>query len=218
MGSPALALNRFICLNTTNVWIESGMQRRNTGFRMRDKGKQSSSSAISKAPLRPAPPEGYHEHLQQIGATLGWFLLRHLNRVQVAFEGDFVLAIVLGEIAHHNICHYYSAGKLTLAARDIDLESPDGWLHLESCNAYSLSNATGIPRETVRRKAAELVRRGWITRDEKGGFLVAPEASRHFSADFNLQSLADLLETADELRAIMKRDGCKDKQRGSKHP
>jgi len=107
---------------------------------------------------------------------------------------------------------------MTQAARDINLESQESWPHLEACNAYSLSNATGIPRETVRRKAAELVRRGWITRDEKGGFLVAPEASRHFSADFNLQSLVDLLETAEALRAIMKRDGCKDKQSGSTHP
>lgn len=137
---------------------------------------------------------------------MGWFLLRHLNRVRVAFEGDFLLAIVLGEIAHHNICRYYSNGRKTEHARGIDLEHPDGWPDLESCNAYSLSMATGIPRETVRRKAAELVTRGWVQRDSRGGYRVTAGPSRHFSGDFNVRSLVDLLETADELRKILKRE------------
>ena len=138
---------------------------------------------------------------------MGWFLLRHLQRVRVAFDGDFLLAIVLGEIAHHNICRYYSSGRRIESIRDVDYEDPDGLPHLESCNAYSLSNATGIPRETVRRKISKLVKRGWIKRDARGGFLVTQEPSRHFSADFNVRSLADLMETADALRKILEGDG-----------
>lgn len=139
---------------------------------------------------------------------MGWFLLRHLQRVRVAFDGDFLLAIVLGEIAHHNICHYYSSGRRIQGARGVDYENPDGLPVLEACNAYSLSTATGIPRETVRRKAAELVNRGWVKRDARGGYLVTPEASRHFSTDFNVRSLADLMETADALRNILDGQGC----------
>lgn len=142
---------------------------------------------------------------------MGWFLLRHLQRVRVAFDGDFLLAIILGEIAHHNICHYYSSGKRIRGTRGVDYEHPDGLPRLQSCNAYSLSNATGIPRETVRRKASELVKRGWVNRDKRGGFLVAPEASKHFSADFDVRSLTDLFETADELRMVLESDPSQDK-------
>lgn len=155
------------------------------------------------------PPEhlrDYMKHAQQIGTTMGWFLLRHLERVRIAFDGDFLLAIVLGEIAHHNICRYYSAGRKIQGIRGINYESPNGLPRLEACNAYSLSTATGIPRETVRRKAAELVKRGWVKCDAKGGFIATPEASRHFSADFNVRALADLMETADALRKILEGD------------
>lgn len=158
-----------------------------------------------------AAPRNYDVHAQEIAATMGWFLLRHLHRIRVAFEGDFLLAIILGEIAHHNICRYYSSGRRIEGTRGVDYENPDGLPHLESCNAYSLSNATGIPRETVRRKAFELVKRGWVKRDERGGFLLTPEASRHFSADFNVRSLTDMFETVDELRMILETDKSQDR-------
>ena len=172
----------------------------------KDRAKRPCSLAAKPECLPSALLQNSKNHAQQIGATLGWFLLRHLQRVRVAFDGDFLLAIVLGEIAHHNICRYYSSGRKISGLRDVDYESPNGLPQLEACNAYSLSNATGIPRETVRRKAAELVKRGWIKRDARGGFITQPQASRHFSADFNVRSLADLLETAGVLRKLLEND------------
>ena len=171
------------------------------------RAKRSAKPAAKKQGLPPPIFEKYRKHTQQISATMGWFLFRHLQRVRIAFEGDFLLAVVLGEIAHHNICRYYSSGRRIEGIRNVDFEDPDGLPCLESCNAYSLSSATGIPRETVRRKAAELLKRGWIKCDPRGGYITTPETSRHFSHDFNVRSLADLLETADALRKILEGDG-----------
>jgi DNA-binding IclR family transcriptional regulator len=41
-------------------------------------------------------------------------------------------------------------------------------LEPEALNTQSISDFSGIPRETVRRKIKELIDRGWIERDESG--------------------------------------------------
>jgi hypothetical protein len=43
-------------------------------------------------------------------------------------------------------------------------------------NIESIATATGIPRESVRRKVGELVAAGWIERLETGGLMICPPA------------------------------------------
>ena len=43
-------------------------------------------------------------------------------------------------------------------------------------NIESIAAATGVPRESVRRKVGELVATGWVTRRENGGLHIEPEA------------------------------------------
>lgn len=45
-------------------------------------------------------------------------------------------------------------------------------------NVYSLASYVGIPRETVRRKVAALVERGWVRADARGNLVPTPEAAR----------------------------------------
>lgn len=44
-------------------------------------------------------------------------------------------------------------------------------------NTQSISDSTGIPRETVRRKVARLTDRGWVRRNEDGTFEVTERAA-----------------------------------------
>lgn len=44
-------------------------------------------------------------------------------------------------------------------------------------NTQSIAISTGIPRETVRRKVARLVERGWVTRNEDGTYEVTEKAA-----------------------------------------
>lgn len=44
-------------------------------------------------------------------------------------------------------------------------------------NVESIAEATGIPRETVRRKVSELLEIGWLERSAKGGLSVTPQAT-----------------------------------------
>lgn len=149
-------------------------------------------------------PSGFEEHSGEIGALMGWFFLRHLGRVYKEFKGDFVMAIVLGEIAHHNICHYFSLGKaIKNGKRHPDGIPPDPNM-LEPCNAFSLSEATGIPRETIRRKICHLEKIGLINKHIKGGYVIDTDIAGNFT-NINIQTLNDFLETSDELRKILEK-------------
>jgi hypothetical protein len=49
-------------------------------------------------------------------------------------------------------------------------------------NTQSIALASGIPRETVRRKLDAMEMRGWISRDEKGNWAPTPDASKDLRA------------------------------------
>lgn len=148
------------------------------------------------------PQMGDVGHPEKIAALMGWFFLRHLGRIYREFDGDFVLAIVLGEIAHHNVCRFFSHGKPLPCKARPDFTSLQASDELTPCNAFSLSAATGIPRETIRRKIAQLVDMGMVKKHISGGYVILPGLSREFD-DINFQTLQDFLATSDELRRIL---------------
>lgn len=62
-------------------------------------------------------------------------------------------------------------------------------------NTMSISMASGIPRETVRRKLDVLQKRGWVTRDEAGNWTPTARAAEDLRAAS--------LETVQYIRAIV---------------
>lgn len=161
------------------------------------------TTARSTSGVAASAPAGYREHAGPISVRMGRYHLRHLTRLYRAFDGDILLAIVLGEVAHHNICRHFSSGMPLPAADGMNWESESAHDLLEPCTAFSLSAATGIPRETIRRKAATLIKRGWMRRHPGGGYVIRPAVAAHFREDFNVVSLVELLRAADDLRAIL---------------
>lgn len=66
-----------------------------------------------------------------------------------------------------------------------------------------MAAATGIPRETVRRKIDQLVKREWLDRGADGSVRIRPEVGQHFRPDFNARLLLELLEVSDQLKKIL---------------
>ena len=99
----------------------------------------------------------YEAHKSKIAILLGHFFLRHLNLLYQEFDGDLVLAIVLGEIAHRNTVRVYSRNGHCIEFQDQIEKHPERLNNLLPSNAYSIGEATGIPRETIRRKIDKLV-------------------------------------------------------------
>lgn len=120
-------------------------------------------------------------------------MVRHLLLLYREFEGDLLLPIILGEIALHNVKKLYTVEKTCLKAlRDIP-KGVERRRYLEPTNAFSISEATGIPRETVRRKIFKLVEKGWVVKGSRGELLITEDVSEYFTRNFNKELLTELL-------------------------
>ena len=141
-------------------------------------------------------PERYEDHKRTIAIIMGRHMLRHFLLLYEKFEGDLLVPIILGEIAHHNISKFYYLEGGCMKPRS---EAPTGderLKHQDHTNAYSISEATGIPRETVRRKINKLVEKGWLEKGSKGEITITALVRDHFTDDFNKKLLTELLTTS----------------------
>jgi hypothetical protein len=116
--------------------------------------KAEKSSEDSQQPIFDL--ERYDQHKNLVAVIMNRFFLRYLNLLYREFEGDLVLPIVLGEIAHHNIVRLYSIKSDSIEVHEQATTYSERMKNLEPTNAFSISQATGIPRETVRRKIDKL--------------------------------------------------------------
>ena len=111
------------------------------------------------------------------------FIIRHLIWLYGEFEGDLVQAIVLGEVAHHGVFGLRNqAGTVRELSRAIAERISTSALTRMPTNAFSIAAATGIPRQTVRRKLEALRAKGWVTSDDAGNLVVSDAVRRHFAA------------------------------------
>ncbi|MFO1415501.1 MAG: hypothetical protein U1F10_16680 [Burkholderiales bacterium] len=124
------------------------------------------------------------------------YLYRHLGRLRRTFDGDLMLPVLIGEIAHRNISALAHRDDASDEARQYGTvyggtpRSPD--VRWAPINAHSLSQAMALPDATVRRKIAYLAQRGWIEVSEHGLLSVTPEVRRH-ATPMNGESLADMI-------------------------
>lgn len=168
--------------------------------------KRPATRIMGNEPRSAAPgilPDRLGEHASAIALLTNAFHLRHLLRLYATFDGDILEAVVLGEVAHHNF-------STMIAKTDSPREfSALVRSHKESgvppqlpTNAYSISAATGIPRETVRRKVRSLIEKHLLRRDDRGNLFTTPYAPEHFAA-FTAESVAQILATCRQIGALL---------------
>lgn len=147
-------------------------------------------------------PGKLDEHYATLTYEVGIFMMEHLRRINREFRGDFALAMVLGEIAHHNTRQLVreviprSGKSAARFAKDEPLDA-----HFRRCNALSVAEASGIPRETVRRKVAKLEDMGLVERDESGGLAITRKVGRHFRG-FDRETMVELVALAEKVRTL----------------
>jgi hypothetical protein len=150
-----------------------------------------------KGSLGGISPELYAKNMSFIALTMNDFLVSHMLRVYHLFHGDIVQALILGVIAHHNVSVLVRKQEYNrLNIKKALLTSGDQLLM--PSNTFSISQATGIPRETVRRKIALLVRKGLITRDSRGHLFLTDVPQKEF-ADFTYETADAFLYTAQRM-------------------
>ena len=100
---------------------------------------------------------------------------RLLVQLRTRFDGDLELMLVLAVIGERTrpenwMPELLTYRQLTRGSEDAHLQHP--------INVQSVSDFSGIPRETVRRKVGILERKGWILRDKDGRLSVSRTAGQ----------------------------------------
>lgn len=145
--------------------------------------------------------EEFEKNRIKIEIETNKFLVDHIVRVYKLFDGDIVSAIVLGAISFHTISNIapklnHDTNKISKALANQNDSS------IPPCNAYSISESTGIPRETVRRKIEKLVQAGFITKNTKSEVFFK-EGTQFFFSHFSLETANNVLNAADNLREFI---------------
>lgn len=143
--------------------------------------------------------------LRMVAVMLARYEIRHLRRLYEEFDQDILLPLLLGEIALHNIGAFDGNGRPQASGDRADRTGQGLNCTLKPCNAYSIAAATGLARETVRRKIARLVELGWISRRHNGHLYVSSRAMEHFGHLLTSRDLPELLEMAEFARHQMKK-------------
>ena len=100
-------------------------------------------------------------------------LTRFLIECRAAFDGDLDMFLVLAVIGDRTL----SQRKVDPALSFEEFQAVSGKALPEDINIRSIADFSGIPRETVRRKVAQLIEHGWVTKKEDG-FLIATHQAK----------------------------------------
>ena len=147
----------------------------------KDKGKKAASVSKEKDAL----------------FCLSLFVHRYLVAIYGSLSIDLVSLSLLSEIAQHNLEPLATAGAPGFPRDAGQMKIMRG------CNAFSLSQATGVPRETVRRKIKQLVDLGLIeTHNRKGLFITARWMDR-LTGDEATGIIAEFRQTARTIDKIL---------------
>jgi len=138
------------------------------------------------------------EHQVLLSSFAARFTTDAVRRAYQMFDGDLVMSLVFGEIAHYNVSRVlrnFSSVSERRPEQWIELLRGMGQEQILPSNALSISEATGIPRETVRRKVRALEQKRWLIREGGNALTLAPEAVQQFQ-EMSLTLLHDFLATA----------------------
>lgn len=140
-------------------------------------------------------PETYASHREILSVLLLRFMTSRLRAMYQAYDGDLTLCLVLGEIASRNTERFYDERRGYQVA-------PNGQKQYLPCNALSISDVTGIPRETVRRKLAKLVDLGWIEKTPDDMYVITDRIGTVFAA-FDDSQTYDLMRTSEQIKNVL---------------
>lgn len=142
-------------------------------------------------------PETYASHRDVLSVLLLRFMTSRLRAMYQAYDGDLTLCLVLGEIASRNT---ETASTTNAAAYSLHRSTSRD----STCpaTALSISDVTGIPRETVRRKLAKLVDLGWIEKTPDDMYVITDRIGTVFAA-FDDSQTYDLMRTSDQIKNVL---------------
>ena len=148
----------------------------------------------------------YEWNWHQVYFIVFSFIHRFMRRNIEESRMDYLTNKIASEIWLYNI----SQTLRSTAYQDIaDSLADDSKRHqvLKKCNAYSLSQYLGIPHQTVRRKIADLIARGWVVKSPDGLLSISAACEAEFKPEFNIETMRDFVASAKAVLAMLAQSG-----------
>ena len=116
------------------------------------------------------------------------------------FDGDLDVMVILAIIGDRRFSKRAEGVSVTYDQLGNTPVADDA---TPAINAHSIAQFAGMPRETVRRKVAQLIERGWVERDERGDLRPTEKAAADLQAstDATLDYLRRIIAACDRVRS-----------------
>lgn len=129
------------------------------------------------------------------------FVLNHMRRISVELAMDLETTLIWGTLAQMNVLPDIAIDANPMTVLDDLGHKKD--LTLNPLRLSDLTLITGLPRETVRRKLANLAKMGKVQRTDDGRWVFVQEAIGDLERSFTKQSVVNLLATANTLHRLL---------------
>ena len=125
-----------------------------------------------------------------------------LRAARLLDDGDFESLILWGILAHQNVAHLMPPGSMPAAVLTETGNVPDVEVRLRPLLLRDLSQISGIPRETARRKLERLVQQKFVGRVGRG-WVGSTDRLESDLREHTRETVKRLLAVADEVRAAL---------------
>lgn len=150
-------------------------------------------------------PENFDARFQRAFGLLAFSVNRHLvdhmRRISMELSMDLETVQIWGTLAHLNVLPKLPLGANPMAFLDEMGKIPA--LVLVPIRLSQLSQITGLPRETVRRKLETLSRLGKVERNADGLWLYKDSGVTEAEIEFTRKTVVQFLNTAQTLLSIL---------------
>lgn len=150
-------------------------------------------SERSKKHGKPGKKPGRTEAL----LCLSLFFHRYLIAVYGDEDLDLISISLLNEIAQHNLEPFARGSGVRFPRNTEEMKLMRG------CNAFSLSQATGVPRETARRKIKQLLELGWIEQHNRKGLFITTRWMDRLRGEESATILGEFQDTAKRVSKLL---------------
>jgi hypothetical protein len=161
-----------------------------------------------RSPPTPAALHDFDRAFDRAFAMAAFVVNRHLidHMLRIGRElmlNDYEALLIWGVLAHQNIAHLLPPGALPSAILDDRGLFGGAGEGLRPLKLRDLVQITRLPRETVRRKLAQLAEQRWIERTPRG-WLSSGARLEPTLREFTRETARRFLATAEELSRVLR--------------
>lgn len=132
------------------------------------------------------------------------FLIDHLLRAgRMLTDNDFEALVIWGVLAHQGVAHLMPPGVMPSAVLDERGRFGESDHMIRPILLRDIAQITGIPRETTRRKLAQLAEKKYISK-VKQGWVISADRVEPELREFTRESAMRLLAVADEIMTALR--------------